>query len=396
MKKLRILFTGCTSIQVTPVRRGAVSKIDVPAAIVAALESRGHTVDWHRVTPGDDLSGYDLAWLNMAPVSSLNGRIGAMGTLWVLGAQIPTVAFLDDWQFKTVWAGMRTLVRKPDNLTKHWIQGEQHGRQITHFTRAGAEEAHASVLEEFPDAKVRVMRFYPYDTDSNVLKHRDRLLQAAADFATERWSRGMVAVCPMYGWGDRSIIQEALPSEVSAISTVDPSPTIFPLLNAAAPAIPHAEKREAWALAALMPHDTWMEKHTWGWPVDIFGSRTMVRKFGGERLKTEVDVLNRYNEYAGILSPPYEHAGSGWWRSRFIYSARTRSVLACESGEGAPLGDAHRLTNEDIERLTLSQRVDLAEAQAEALRPHMPTMTDFADMCEAAVYRALEEDKGAS
>lgn len=395
MRKLNILFTGCTSIQLTDVRRGSISKIDVPASIVEALRDRGHTVDWRRVHPGEDLSAYDVAWVNIAPIGSFNGRIGALGTLWVLSAPLPVVTFFDDWQLGTNFSSMEAELKKPEFVTKYMVQGDNRGRQVTHYSLDAAHAVIQDILNEFPDAKPKLTRYYPEVTDEVALKHRDRLHTAAAQFSGDRWARGMVAACPMYTWGDTSIIQRLLPAEVSPLVAIDASPTITPLLLQSDERIPMENKDASWALGSLMPHDKWLEKRNLTWPVDIFGSNTMIRKLGGTRLKTELDVLNVYNRYAGILSPPYKHAGSGWWRSRFIYSARTRSVLACENGEGAPLGEPYCFTSNEIEELSTAERAYLADAQADALRPHMTDINHFADVCEATVLRAINEDQGA-
>ena len=78
---MKILMTGFTALQINTERR-TIQKIDVPALIVKALTDMGHEVDWRKVTPGEDLSSYDVAWVNLAPLNSLNGRQGAMGALY--------------------------------------------------------------------------------------------------------------------------------------------------------------------------------------------------------------------------------------------------------------------------------------------------------------------------
>jgi hypothetical protein len=143
-----------------------------------------------------------------------------------------------------------------------------------------------------------------------------------------------------------------------------------------------------------MPHDTWLEKKTIEWPVEIVGSRKLVRKYGGQRFDTEADVLSFYNEHWGILSPPYPHAGSGWWRSRFMYAARVKSILVTDKGEGKPLGAPYSLTIRQVESMSDAELAGAAEAQASALRAHMPSYESFVEHCNRIVHRALEEDKG--
>ena len=81
---MKVLITGFTALQINTEKR-TIQKIDVPASIVKALREAGHEVDWRKVTPGEDLSSYDVAWVNLAPLNSLNGRQGAMGVIRARG-----------------------------------------------------------------------------------------------------------------------------------------------------------------------------------------------------------------------------------------------------------------------------------------------------------------------
>jgi hypothetical protein len=392
---MRVLFTGCTSIQISPNNRVGISKIDVPGAIVDALQSRGHEVDWRKVNPGEDLSGYDVAWVSLAPINSLNGRSGAMGTLWVLGSELPCVAFADDWQINAVFNGMRALARKPEVLTKYMFVGSaDRGEEIaTHWNRASAEAAMARVLERNPSARVNIERYYMRDTDEAILPHADRLVAAAQDFNEDRWGRGMVLVCPMYAWGNHGLIRKRLPPTVGPVEALDPSSTIYDMLAEHEPLAP-PDKRREWVLGALMPHDAWIDRRDWTWPMTHLGSKTMIKRYGGQRLQTEADVIDYYNHFWGILSPPYPHAGSGWWRSRFMYAARVRSVLCCDRGEGDPLGAPYQVKHTVIEKMSDEELQQLAEAQAQALRPWMPDPHGFVEHCDYIIHRAYREDKG--
>lgn len=389
-------MTGCTSIQITPERKnGLISKIDVPKSIVEAMEAMGHTVDWRKVTPGEDLSGYDAAWVNLAPINSLNGRAGAMGALYTLGSGLPCVGFFDDWQFSAVFNGMRALVRRPEMLTKYLLVGSARGDEAaTYFSRAEAYAAYERVLTRTPDAKGKcyVERYYFKDRDEDVVPWAAHLVNVAQSFNQTRWDQGMVPVVPMYAWGDRTGVRKRLPKVFPPVEPLDPSSTIYPLIAPHTPLPPDEKKRE-WILGALMPHDAWVDKKEWAWPIQYTGAKKMKAR-GGERLKTESDVIDRYNQVWGILSPPYPHAGSGWWRSRFMYAAKIGSVLVCDKGEGDPLGDAYRYRPAQIEQMSTDDLASVAAAQAAALRPYMPTPESFVNHVEHIIQRAVREDKG--
>jgi hypothetical protein len=393
---MKILMTGFTALQINSTNR-SIQKIDVPASIVKALEEAGHEVDWRKVTPGEDLSSYDVAWINLAPMNSLNARQGAMGSLYVLSSGLPSVGFFDDWQFSAVFNGARAVVRNPKMLYKHLLVGAAHrgDEGATYFSRADAEAALARVMEKDPigGKKVSIERYYMMDKDELVQPYEKRLVKAAEQLLTERWAAGMVPVCPMYGFGDRSLVRKRMPKDVGPIEALDPSPTIYDSLSTVAPADPSTKKR-AWVLGALMPHDTWLDKKSLAWPVEIVGSRKMVRERGGQRFDTEQEVLEFYNQHWGIMSPPYMHAGSGWWRSRFLYAARVGSILITDKGEGDPLGDAYKVTISQVEAMNDAELAAAAKAQADALRQYMPSYSQFAEHVVRIVERAKAEDKG--
>ena len=393
---MKVLMTGFTALQINTEKR-TIQKIDVPASIAKALTEAGHTVDWRKVTPGEDLSSYDVAWVNLAPLNSLNGRQGAMGALYTLTSGLPTVGFFDDWQFNTVFNGARALIRKPEMLYKHLLVGTEHRGEegATYFSRADIEAALERIREKNPDAakKCYIERYYMMDNDENIKPWEKRLVQAAHDLVGPRWLQGMVPVCPMYSFGDRSIVRKRMPKELGPIEALDPTSTIVPTLQPVTPLQPEHKKR-AWVLGALMPHDTWLEKKDPSWPVEIVGSRKLIKKLGGQRFDTEKDVLEFYNQHWGILSPPYPHAGSGWWRSRFLYAAHVGSILVTDKGEGDPLGDAYKLTMADVEKMSDEELHAAAMAQRAALAPHIPDYQSFVDHCDRIIKRAVAEDKG--
>lgn len=393
---MKVLMTGFTALQINTEKR-TIQKIDVPASIAKALRDLGHDVDWRKVTPGEDLSSYDVAWINLAPLNSLNGRQGAMGALYALSSGVPCVGFFDDWQFNTVFNGARALIRKPEMLYKHLLVGTEHrgDEGATYFSRADVEAALERVRATNPDAakKCYIERYYMMDTDENVQPYEKQLVEAARDLLEERWNAGMVPVCPMYAFGDRSIVRKRMPDALGPIEALDPTSTIVPTLSPVT-ALNPALKKRAWVLGALMPHDTWLEKKNLTWPVEIVGSRKLIRKLGGQRFDTEQDVLEFYNQHWGILSPPYPHAGSGWWRSRFLYAAHVGSILVTDKGEGDPLGDAYKLTIADVEKMSDQDLINAVEAQRNALKPYIPQYITFVDHCERIINRAIKEDKG--
>jgi hypothetical protein len=387
-------MSGFTALQINTEHR-TIQKIDVPASIVKALEEYGHTVEWRRIVPGEDLSSYDALWVNLAPLNSLNGRQGAMGSLYALGSGKPAVGFFDDWQFSSVFNACRALKNHQELLYKYLVSGPRGDEGATYYSLEDANAALERIRKADPEtgAKCAVSRYFFNETDEIVKPYEDRLVKTAEAMLEERWAQGLVAACPMYSFGDRSLVRKRMPKTMGPIEALDPSSTIYNILETSNP-LPPEEKKRSWVLGALMPHDTWLEKKSPDWDVEIIGSRKLIRKFGGQRLDSEADVLAFYNQHWGILSPPYPHAGSGWWRSRFMYAARVGSILVTDKGEGAPLGDPYKLTIKQVESMNTEELTACAKAQSDALRPHMPSYDSFVEHCNRIVNRAVQEDKG--
>jgi len=397
---MKVLMTGATSLQIgsRPRSNNTVRKIDVPESIAAALTRAGHDVTWKRVVPGEDLSGYDAAWCNLAPINSLNGRQGATGLLWTLGSGLPCVGFFDDWNTGVVFNGMQSLARNPRAFYKYLVVGGVKGDKSINKTQysladAKAEIARYSEIDPELGRKLRIDRYYSRDNDAQTREHEYELLEQCFAFKRERWRRGMVPVMPMYAWGDRSIIRRRFHENIRGIEALDPSPTIYDILNTTQP-LEAGLKRREWVLGSIQPHDDWVNRKPHDWDVTYLGSRLAIRRNSGERLKTEEDVLARYNESWGILSPPYPQAGCGWWRSRFMYSARVRSVLVCDKGEADSLGSAYRYSMADVEALDDRSLQALADEQAAQLAPHMGSLDAFTQHCDSIIQRAVREDRG--
>lgn len=398
-------MTGFTALQRGPQRQpNGVQKIDVPASVAEALRSLGHEVDWRPVQVGEDLERYDAGWVNLARPISMNSRVGALGALWALASGLPCVGFYDDWQAPLTVQGDCTLMtRRPRFLQKQIVDPKAvreryeaaTGKKIvaTVYSPADAQRAVDDIFAATGE-RARAYRFYEADW-ALVERHRDILDAAVSGLATgRRWAAGLVPACPMYAWGDRSVVQDILPEGSGELVSLDPSETTESTLQHGRDTARGATKREEWLLAALMPAESFVRKLQATWPVHNTGSVTLIRKLGqGERLKTELEVIERYAERWGALSPPYEHAGSGWWRSRFLYAAATGTVMVADPAEVAALGAAYALTCRDAEGMTPRERRRVARDQGDALQRLASHEGSFAEAADRAVRRAEMEDR---
>jgi hypothetical protein len=81
----------------------------------------------------------------------------------------------------------------------------------------------------------------------------------------------------------------------------------------------------------------------------------------------EDKMPNRYAQSWGVLCHRYQHAGSGWWRNRFPFTAMAGSILYGDPVEMAPLGGPYMTPLHAIEEMTTSQLRALADHQRDYL-----------------------------
>jgi len=398
---MKILMSGATTLQVKPPesRRSTTLKIDVPGAVVDVLREAGHTVDWRAVMPGEDLSVYDVMWLNLAGVNSVNGTPGAMGLLWAASQErVPAVLFLDDWKTKLTYQQLRTFQLRDSGsiyYDRHLISGVRNllpDASPTHYTFESADAEWKRVvkelsLDEAEAEKIRPTPFYRqrsyFSADEWQAMWPDMLAGARALW---RGRKNSALGIPAYRWGSDDIVRKTLPKPIAeaGFTRVDPSFIAVDIANAS---LRSSDREEAWGLAGLADHTEWLAEYLPDatWPVRMVGHRS------NRKVKTEHDVVEFYSSTSGILSPSYYHAGSGWWRSRFIYAAALELPLFAADGEASPLGEAYSYTTRDIEGLPAVERDNVGRAQQAAIWPLLSTRDEFAAQAARLIALALEQ-----
>src|SRR6185437_14416398 len=118
----KILITGFTGAHCNAVKRRAIENFCDQEAMKNALEQLGHTVEWRRAEFGDDPRLWDCIFLTIAPVLSLNGRVGALtGAFLAYRAEmwnVPVIVHFTDWQMGSAISSARQMVKHPEYLYK--------------------------------------------------------------------------------------------------------------------------------------------------------------------------------------------------------------------------------------------------------------------------------------
>jgi hypothetical protein len=278
-----------------------------------ALGLLGHQVDHRAVTPGEDLSGYDRAILVIGPTKSFTCRF-IPGAAWVYNNMPGRVTLLaDDWSIeKTGYDFRNTLSR-----WEKWLQ---------FFQTCGPVKG-----QELADHGVRQTNIYEMLED--ITASKDQKLLA-----------------PMFTWGKHELLmKDNLPS---TLVSWDPTPLIEPLLGRS------SEPREKRWVMATLQKNTKVPRGQW--PVHQVGN-----KRDGQAYLPEAEIFKLYQESAGVICPPYQKAGSGWWRYRYQLAADAGAVLWLDARDKACMGAAYMNSLPDYEKMSDEERVDVAWHQGE-------------------------------
>jgi hypothetical protein len=319
---VKALITGASGQQCG---KSTVFKYEIVSDVFArALRDGGCEVE-HRVYElGEDLRRYDVVFLGLVPFFSVAGHyvLPAMRCLEAAeAAGVPLVFYVDDWRFYQFYNNLRSIRKNPLQLVKSFFDG-----------RAMVDEAR---------------------------EHLDEYTTIVDRLSEKPWP---LTIAPAYAWGDHAKLASLLQSSPRT-EFVDVTPYLarHPLPS------PMPVKDRSWVLGTASNQLPWLEKQGVTWPVHHFGGRASK----APRQLTEPELAAEYCSHWGVLSPSYGYrtAGTGWWRSRFVFAAQARAVLLCDPDEAPNLGPAYANTASEIEALSDAQLAGLAEAQRDALRP---------------------------
>jgi hypothetical protein len=305
---MKILLTGFTQ-RMTNSQKLRYDYLTSVYILRDALRRLGHEVDHRPVTPGEDLSGYDRALVGIGPTKSFTARF-VPGSAWAYH-QLPgrVILYCDDWSIEKTGYDFR-------NTLGRWEQW------LGFFQTCGPVKGQE--LEGHDDRKVDV-RLMLESISQNV---QVKLL------------------APMFPWGDHAALMRGnLPSQ---LVPWDPTPLIPPIVH-----LRPWPKAQRWVMATLQKNSKVPKGQ---WPVHQVGN-----KRDGQAYLPEAEIHKLYGESWGVICPPYQKAGSGWWRYRYQATADARSVLWLSAADKAPMASCYQHSLPEYEKmddLTLGATAD--------------------------------------
>jgi len=173
--------------------------------------------------------------------------------------------------------------------------------------------------------------------------------------------RGVIA--PMFSWGDKPLLARFLKMNPRDLVTVDLSCYLH-LVKAPGP----WPRPRCWVNASYHPHNhIWAAYHT-HWPVASYGCKELCQP---RILEAEL-ACDHYMRAAGVLVPPYDISGTGWWRPRILQAVAAGAVIGGIRAETCNIlainditidvGAVENLSDRELEQLADEQRATLLSA----------------------------------
>jgi len=365
MKK-KILITGMNKSQSVRKHYLKMNLKVVPAhySLFNALVDMGHQVEQREVEIGEDLSSYDEVIVYIAGPRQLVATHTFKG-LWAISQRPDCILGVDDWQAPDLFKGLEKC-QKWEELSCDFILGVNK-TTIEEVTKH--KEIYLQAINTIITRKNRML-VCAFDTThlNDPENYGPHLLFDAVKYPRDR----------IYTFNPNPYHRNRKPGDFLHEGVEDSTFTPSLLSYTAGPA-PKKERRFNFASLVQSKTQKWLKKQGYtgnpkndeegtigSWPVDLYGSKAETQKRLTEDQMCEVF----YRDWA-CLMPGYEHAGSGWWRSRPQQTADANCILIGEKkelevyyGKDFPLID---LKATDLIHASDSELSHIADAQKQAI-----------------------------
>ena len=340
---MRAFITGFSTTQCLG-RDSVLGIITLPVALADALPALGYDV---RVGRPGEYDGEELVFMGLMTPKSFTTRLSwDCMNLWdrVRRDYVTLVPFFDDWQLGTFMTQLWGLREGSGNVP---YDAKKHER-LNHRDETG------------PFDPVVVRRFIDW-----------------VNYAPYHF------VWPRIDVGDRDQLTRLIKNPSARPLDLDPSNLVVPY-----PGYNGEHKYRTWVLAALKDYTEWVTEleETSGWRIEDYGHRksTMGRV-------TEAELQEIMNRSWGVLTPRYSHAGSGWWRVRYLMSAWAQSIIVPPDDERGLMGPSYDIDMADVEALSDAQRRDLALAQVDDLRRVTKNREEALIQLQAVIDQCMDD-----
>lgn len=326
---MRVLMTGMAArgIGSTKVKHHIVS---LPDVLGRALRTLGHDVDGpRRVRLDEDLSDYDVVWVQLGWVSSLSSTYAHEAARVMADFKGPIIRYVDDW--RSQWLA--------DDIAGHVTSEKGWDKHINRF-RA--------------------------DVWRDISEHDRARFRAALTAPIN----GAPLLVPIMPWGNPELFDVSTKARLSKVVPFDPQSLCDTTETKWSP---DRLRVRRWVVASLQDQDKWVASQKLGWDVLRLGGTK--KNPGGVPIKglsqtvlPEHEVCQIYAESWGVLSPEYASAGSGYWRTRYEQAISAGALIWPGATDASAIGGPFlESAPPQVEPLSTPQLAALAAAQGAAL-----------------------------
>ncbi len=287
-----------------------------------ALEYAGVPVEHRPIEVGEDLSDYAGVIVCAVKTNSMAAFYNRYGALYA-ATQLPHLIAPDDWQIRDCWNG--------------W---------------------HPEYIWKYPTDKMRTPKLQALMDKSSEFKQQ--LWNLIEDIAAGH--ANVMLNC--YNWGDHERLKRLITGNIRVLD-LSPFTAKYHVTQMG------LNKSREWVLAQLLDPRRDRKGIEWhdrvlasGWPIRAFHATVKSRDRKWKVPEITI-VTQHYAQCWGVLSRPYPHAGSGWWRLRFHQAIEAGCILSAAPEEVRPLGISYLHSPSDITQLGDAELLSLANYQAE-------------------------------
>lgn len=287
---MKILMTGFAARGIGSTRTKH-KIVSLPDVLSRALTALGHDVDGPRRVSLDEALSTDLILMQVGWISSLSSTYAHEAGLLMADAAelgIPVLRYVDDW--RSQWLA--------DDIAGHALSDKGWDKHVNRFRAKEYAD-----IDAYDRARIRNAFLGPIAGDP-------------------------LAV-PIMGWGNHNLFDVSTKARLSEVLPFDPQSLCDTVDTVWASDVDRARR---WVVASLQDHDKWVASQNLSWEVLRLGGTK--KNPGGTPIKgakncviPEGEVLQKYAESWGVLSPEYDSAGSGYWRTRYDQTMSAGALL---------------------------------------------------------------------
>jgi hypothetical protein len=339
---VRVLLTGFSSQQCggSPIMK----YVTVSSMIRDALRDEGHEVDNRKYQWDDDPTAYDAVLIGLVPPLSINGRLVYSGLKAIhdcLDRRVPMLFFVDDPNYYQSKSQYPTVMRVPERLYRQ------------------------SVYQYRPDY-------------ARAIEDKDKITRVVTWMSENLWP---TVLLPAYEWGDH----DAMP-KMTTVRQVYADPSAYvPDYKFMLP----VQKERVWIIGGIVNPLEWLGKLNLTWPYEMYGNA----KYNTHGKLFEENLVRRFASARGVLCQPRVRTrATGWWRSRYLFAAKTGCILLGEDRDLAPLGDSYtRVTPAEVEQMDDIGLDQLAAEQGKIILDQLWTRERYSLAVDTALQIACNE-----